>query len=542
MAEPKKDPFEVLNPFRKVKKNTTDTVRPTGQSTVGTVVSVSSMSSSDPGPPPPAATAATPRVEEQPVKQPKSPPGHQPPDPDYTPWTGRKSGEESPLYRKSLIGLRPYSPPPTGGMPDDMKIPHGLENPATKKEKGPDGLKEEISETKSGATKDGINDVMTDDGDKNWVDEDVGGQKGGLSPEILSSPIVRLVLDHTDVSGHDEKITFQVHRALLEKSPFLSGCLGSRTEELALDNRLKPYAVDAVIKYLYTGDIDTNQKLGTVEDFEGEFEKLTNIEWTSCYLGITACRDLAFQKIEAAYRIFEFGFNPLATDMRVKMTKWVYGLDDEYVEPDGGVHRLRRRVLAGWCRDISSVQHDAKLLTTFENLLVEHSAFSFDLDDFLTQRAREEPKMRSRLEVFKRAEKAGKERFEKHQALMFPGAFSHPSRLQLPLLRPKKATYQLPTLPSSRPPTGSTNKSNATTSTSTLSADAPSFVPHSRISLEGIARGNRTPARMPQGDSITPSKPDPDPKPEEPPLRKRASRISNIDEVSKFLGSPSLRQ
>ncbi|KAF3152210.1 hypothetical protein TWF569_003244 [Orbilia oligospora] len=536
MSEPKRDPFECLNPFRKSQKKSTDTIHSIGKGSVGAVVSVSTMSSSKkPGGLPEQATT-TPRSTKQQLqsgnKPPKSPLGHQP---DYTPWTKRKGGEESPLFRKSLIGLRPYSPTPTGGVPEDMKIPHGLENPVTKKEKGPDGLKEEG--TKNVGTHEENNDEsLTDDEDKDWEDEDGGNGHYEPSPEVLATPIIRLVLDHTDSSNHDEKVTFHVHKGLLKRSSFLWACLSPYTEEIILDDRLKPYAVDTIIQFLYTHEIDYRHQFGTVEDAEEDFDKITTIEWTCCYLGVPACRDKAFQKIETAYRVFEFGYNQGAVQMRIKMTMWIYGLDEEYVEAGGWVHRMRRRVLAGWCRDISLIRNDQKLLEIFENTLSEYPSFAFDLEEFLTERAREEPKMESRLEVFKKAEKAGMERFERRRAFMFPGTLSHPSKLQLPVLRPKKATAQLPAFPSGRPQTAHTINPFA------LSADAPSFVPGGSKGFDGDASGLKTPTHTRPVDSVTPSKSDLEPKPEEPPLRKRASRIGNLDQVIKFLGSQSVRK
>ncbi|KAK6500965.1 hypothetical protein TWF506_003723 [Arthrobotrys conoides] len=535
MSEPKRDPFECLNPFRKSQKKSTDTIRSTGKSQAGTVVSVSTMPPSKKPSEPPEQAITTPRSGKQQqqkseTKPPKSPLGHQP---DHTPWTKRKNGEESPLFRKSLIGLRPHSPAPTGGVPDEMKIPHGLENPVTKKEKGPDGLKEGIETIGQGEEKDGF--ALTDDDDKEWEDEDGEKEHYEPSPEILATPIIRLVLDHTDSSNHDEKVTFHVHKGLLQKSSFLWDCLRPSTEELILDGRLKPYAVDTIIQFLYTHEIDFSHKFGTIEDLEGDFEKITTIEWTCCYLGVPTCREKAFKKIETAYRAFEFGYNGVAAQMRIKMTTWIYGLDEEYVEAGGWVHRMRRRVLAGWCRDISSIENDKKLLENFENILSEYPTFAFDLEEFLTERAREAPKMKSRLQIFKRAEQAGTERFEKQRAFMFPGALSHPSKLQLPVLRPKKATTQLPTVPSGRPPTTHTASAFA------FSADAPTFVPGSRKGLDGNASGDKTPTNKQQVDSVTPSKSDLEPKPDGPPLRKRASRIGNLEQISKFLGSKSIR-
>ncbi|KAK6504608.1 hypothetical protein TWF481_006547 [Arthrobotrys musiformis] len=553
MSESKRDPFERLNPFRKFKKRNEDNDPSTGRSPLRTVVSVSTMPlSNDPDPTPqPSATGitTTPAKQQQDptiIGQPGSPLGHQPPNPDYTPWTRRKDGEESPLFRKSLIGLRPYSPQPTGGVPDDMKIPHGLENPATKKEKGPDGLKEEVSKGNVEDQKDGVagsddhsddDDAMTDDHDEDWEDARHRRKKVKLSAEVLASPQIRLILDHTDVSDHDEKVTFYVHLGLLEKSSFLLACISPHTTELILDHRLKPYAVDAVIKYLYTGDIDISHQFGTVEDSETDFDKLTTVEWTSCYLGVPPCRQLAFHKIETLYRAFEFGYNHSAAQNRVKMTKWIYGLDEEYVEPDGWVHRMRRRVLAGWCRDLSTIQNDQKLLESFEDILSEFPTFSFDLEEFLTERAREEPKMKHRLDAFKQAEKSGTERFARRRALMFPGTLAHPSKLQLPVLQPKKGTHQLPIIPSDR-------LSSVTPGTAgfSLSANAPSFTPVTPKPLAGDGLGGKTPVHKASADSITPGKPDTEPKSEEPPLRKRASRISRFDKVAKFLGSKSIRQ
>lgn len=378
-----------------------------------------------------------------------------------------------------------------------------------------------------------------------------------VSAEVLATPIIRLVLDNTDASNHDEKVNFHVHKGLLKKSSFFWACLGPSTEELILDDRLKPYAVDTIIQFLYTGEIDFSHKFGTVGDLEEDFDKITTVEWTCCYLGVSACRDKAFQKIETAYRAFEFGFNQGAAQMRIKMTKWIYGLDEGYVEAGGWVHRMRRRVLAGWCRDsmvfplsafqyintsdsiyeivVSSIHNDQKLLEAFENILSEYPTFAFDLEEFLTERAREERKMKSRLDAFKRAEKSGTERFERQRALMFPGTISHPSKLQLPTLRPKKVAPQLPTVPSGR-------SSTANTAAFALSADAPSFVPTAPKALDSEALGNTTPVHTRSVDSVTPSKSDLEPKPEGPPLRKRASRVANLEQVSQFLGSKSARQ
>lgn len=130
----------------------------------------------NPAAPSKPATTTAPRGGKQQqsvIEQPKSPPGHQH---DYTPRTKRKGGEESPLFRKSLIGLRPYSPTPTCGVPDDMKIPHGLENPVTKKEKGADWLKEEGVEKMEECEERG-DEVMTDDEDGDWEDEEGGKVK-----------------------------------------------------------------------------------------------------------------------------------------------------------------------------------------------------------------------------------------------------------------------------------------------------------------------------------------------------------------------------
>ncbi|KAK6360127.1 hypothetical protein TWF730_006280 [Orbilia blumenaviensis] len=536
MSAPKKDPFECLNPFRKLKQGSSDTNNLKSEGSIAGVVSVSTMSASktpDKTSQPSLSYAAvvagtkTPRVQQlQSPQQPKPPAGHQPPAPDYTPWTMRKDGEESPLFRKSLIGLHPYSPP-SSAIPENLKIPHGLENPATKKEKGPDGLKESTSAKKTEENvglKDKDSDIMMDDGDKDWEDEE-DAERVELSPEILASPIIHLVLDHTDLSGHDEKVTFRVHKALLEQSSFIKDMLGTTTDEILLDSRLKPYAVDAVIQFLYIGEIDLTHKFGTIEDFEESFDKLTNVEWTSCYLGIASCRNAVFEKIEAAYRSFEFGFNHSAAGQRIKMTKWIYGIDENYIEPGGWVHRMRRRVLSGWCRDISSIQTDQKLLESFENIISEFPEFAFELNDFLTERAREEPKMQSRLEAFRRAEKAGNERFERQRALMFPGAVAHRSRLQLPTYQLGKPAHDNP-LTSSSSPTYTPNDTNSRPFI--LSADAPSFVPSGKTSLLDDTLGNKTPDYVPQVDAVTPSKPDREPKLEEPPLRKRASRVTNL--------------
>ncbi|KAJ6260108.1 hypothetical protein Dda_4329 [Drechslerella dactyloides] len=436
-----KDPFARLNPFRKIKTEAFP-----GQA----IVTRPATPSNAPAWNPAAASQAStpPPINSQWLTMPKSPIGHPIPLSEKAVNSQRKQNEESPLFRRSLIGRRPDSPTEltTGGLPEDMKIPHGLENPGVKKDKGIDGLKDEnltVDDTLKklfgrGGPHVTLSDgdaIMSDDGDDEWVDEETGDKpKVVLDHAIMSSPIICLLLDHPDKSGHCERVTFQVHRALLAGSNLLSACLGPDTTEIVLNYRLKPYAVSAVIQFLYSGDFTLEDKFQTVEDEEGYFEKLTTVEWTCCYLGVFGARELTLMRIESSYSGFEFRINAAGMAMRIKMTEWVYGVDEQFISPGGKIQQLRQRVLGGWCRDLSLIHQDNVLNETFENLLVDYPTLSFDLRQFLVDRAQEESRMKTRLAAFERAELRGKQRYERQRNLLFPRAARHASRPRLPTL------------------------------------------------------------------------------------------------------------
>ncbi|KAK6359259.1 hypothetical protein TWF696_000422 [Orbilia brochopaga] len=399
----------------------------------------------------PAATnqaLTPPPIAPQMLGMPKSPLGHPIPLSEHAVANQRKRNEESPLFRRSLIGRRPDSPTElaTGGLPAAMKIPHGFENPGVRKHKGFGGLSQENSMVddifKSPAAKKDVNvhmndgkDVMSDDGDDEWVDEEAANKpKVILDHAIMSSPIISLVLDHRDKSGHSEKVTFQVHKGLLANSIFLSACLGPDSTEIVLDSNLKPYAVSAVIQFLYSGDFTLEDKFQTVEDEEGYFEKLTNVEWTCCYLGALEARELALVRLESAYAGFEFRINAAGMAMRTKMTEWVYTVDEHFVKPGGKIQQLRQRVLAGWCRDLALIQQHKVVSETFENLLIEHPTLSFDLRQFLIERAKEDRRMEARLANFEMAELRGQRRYDHRRNHFFPELTRHTGRLQLPSL------------------------------------------------------------------------------------------------------------
>ncbi|KAF3932569.1 hypothetical protein ABW20_dc0105541 [Dactylellina cionopaga] len=274
---------------------------------------------------------------------------------------------------------------------------------------------------------------MTDDGDDEWVNEEIDdGPKVILDHAVMSSPIISLVLDHKDSTGHNEKVTFHVHKLLLASSGFLSACLGPDTTEIILDSKLKPYAVSAVVQYIYSADFTLEDSFQTIEDEEGYFQKLTNVEWTCCYLDVPAARELALCRLEKSYEGFEFRINTEGMAMRIKMTEWVYSIDECFVEADGKIQHLRQRVLGGWTRD---VQHDGKLYETFENLLMDYPTFSFDLRQFLIDRVLEDGRMQRKLDAFEKAERTGMHRVERQRNLLFPNLTRHRSRPQLPTLK-----------------------------------------------------------------------------------------------------------
>ncbi|KAK6535636.1 hypothetical protein TWF694_002091 [Orbilia ellipsospora] len=389
----------------------------------------------------PVAKTTTPAATPPQIHPPKSPPGHPIPDPELRSSLKNREAQESPLFRRSLIGRRPESPSDNGGVPMSMRIPHGFENPSMRKEKGEDGLMQLVySDFTRSAKKerfggDEVGDVaVTDDDDSAWIDEDDvrAGPKVILDHTILSSPVIRLILDHTDSTNHTERVTFMVHKALLGISDLLSACLGSDTPEIILNGQLKPYAVSAVVQFLYSGDFTLDDKFNTFEDGESYFQKLANLEYTCCHLGVAAARRLALERIEQAYEEFEFRINAEGMRMRVEMTEWAYMVDEAYIKPGGKIQRLRIRILAGWCRDISLIHQDNKLNETFENLTVDYPTFGFDLRQFLEERVKEDPKLQRKLDAFEKAEEAGWARFERKKAFLFPNI--HPSRARLPTL------------------------------------------------------------------------------------------------------------
>ncbi|EWC48800.1 hypothetical protein DRE_00105 [Drechslerella stenobrocha 248] len=445
-----RDPFACLKPFQRYRL---------GSSLVGIGESTSTTLSGDPTWDPatvtPAVTPPPPHESDHTYpSQPRSPVGHAPPASEES-VVKRNQVEESPLFRRSLIGRRPESPTDVAGAgsPSAMKkIPHGLENPAVKKEKRLDGLKEVV---KTGDKRlgqendiqhpDGMLDddtAMMDDGDDQWVDEEMdGGPTVILDHAVMSSPIIRLILDHTDSTGHGETVTFQVHRELLKKSTLLSACIGPDTTEIVLNDSLKPYAVSSVVQFLYSGNFTVEDKFQTVEDEEGNFQKLTNVEYTSRFLGVRKARDMALSRLEKSYQEFEFRINSAGMAMRIKMTEWAYGIDEQAIEPGGKIQRLRQRVLGGWCRDVSLIHLDNKLNETFENLLQDYPTFSYDLHQFLLDRVREDGKMHRKLDAYMKAEENGMKRYENQQRLLFPNITRHVSRLQMPTLTlPKQET------------------------------------------------------------------------------------------------------
>ncbi|KAF3928594.1 hypothetical protein AA313_de0202662 [Arthrobotrys entomopaga] len=391
----------------------------------------------------PAAKPTTPSATRPHILPPKSPPGHPAPNPEFRSSLKNREAQESPLFRRSLVGKRPESPTDNGGPPMSMRIPHGFENPGMRKEKGEDGLMELVyadftavsrSSKKKKLDEEGIGEVtMTDDGDSAWIDVDdvSGGSKVILDHAILSSPVICLILDHTDSTNHTERVTFRVHKALLANSELLFASLGPDTPEIILNNQLKPYAVSAVVQFFYSGDFTLDDKFKTVEDGESYFEKLTNLEHTCCHLGIAAARNLALDRIEKAYEEFEFRINAEGMRMRIEMTEWAYMVDEVYIKPGGKIQQLRIRILAGWCRDVSLIHQDNKLNETFENLTVDYPAFGFDLRQFLEERVKEDPKIQRKLDAFDKAEQAGWARFERKKAFLFPHV--RPSRPQLPI-------------------------------------------------------------------------------------------------------------
>ncbi|EPS44117.1 hypothetical protein H072_1841 [Dactylellina haptotyla CBS 200.50] len=369
-------------------------------------------------------------------KVPKSPKGRPAPGSNLT---GAKKEQESPLFRRSLLGRPPDSPAEVSGVPPDMRIPHGFENPGLIKKKGPDGLKEHGMKTSTVGilgSNNGEDDIMTDDEDSEWVDEQVSeAPKVILDYEVMSSPIVSLILDHKDASGHIERVLFHVHRKLLVKSKLLSACLEEGTTEIVLDPTLKPYAVSAIVQFLYSGDFTLEDKFFTVEDEEAEFQKLVSVDWASCYLGVLGARELTLERIERAYEGFEFRINTEGMSMRVKMTEWAYKMEDTFVKPGGKVQRLRVRILAGWCRDVSLLHLDSKLNEIFENLLMDYPPFAFDLREYLAERVKEDPKMQRKMDAFEKVERSGIERLERQRSLLFPNITRHRSRFQLPIVQ-----------------------------------------------------------------------------------------------------------
>ncbi|KAF3927419.1 hypothetical protein ABW21_db0206566 [Orbilia brochopaga] len=396
----------------------------------------------------PAATtqASTPQpIGPQLLGMPKSPLGHPIPVSENAVVTQRKHNEESPLFRRSLRGRRPDSPTETvtGGLPETMKIPHGFENPGVKKQKGVAGLsldKSTIDDIFPEPDRENIDilmtdekGIMTDDGDERWVDEMTGNKrKVFLDHAVMSSPVIPLILIHKDKSGHDERVEFRVHKGLLANSVLLSASLGPDTTEIILDCTLKPYAVSAIIQYLYTADFSLDDKFQTIEDEEGYFEKLTSVEWTCCYLGVSGARELTLSRIEKLYSGFEFQMNAGGLGMRIKMTDWLYSIHEDFVTPRGKIQRLRQRVLAGWCRDLTLVHEEKALNETFENILVEHPTFSFDLREYLNDRAEEDKRMEARLAAFERAEERGQKRYDHRRNLFSPNLARHTGRFQLP--------------------------------------------------------------------------------------------------------------
>ncbi|KAF3941996.1 hypothetical protein ABW19_dt0201693 [Dactylella cylindrospora] len=354
----------------------------------------------------------------------------------------RLEEEGSPSLRVSLRDkLSSKSAREPEGIPKDKLIPHGFENPTLRRSKGPDGLKEHRRSIASQNGKEGdIHLGPFDQGVPEWNNVEPGKPKFPLKHGITTSRVICLILNHQDITGHVEPVQFQVHRNLLYNLN-ITDSIPFSSSEYHLNSILKPYAISAVIQFLYTGDFTVQDKFGTVEDDEGYFEKLTNIEWTCRYLGAKTCRELTLSKIDYAYKGFEFHINLTGIDMRVQLTEFLYGVvNDSSIQKGDRVDDMRKRIIAGWLRDISLLHNDKSLEERFENLLISYQAFSDQLRHFITIRSLEDINQTRKLVAFEKFHKRALERHEQENMSFQPGVSTPVRHSGIPTLPIKGIT------------------------------------------------------------------------------------------------------